>query len=366
MPTVKAQIAMRPCLQNSCFAQIFGAVSMPMRVAFLIACAGPAFAQSESEFFRGKTVTFGIPSDVGGGYDAHGRLIARYLSKHLPGNPNVVAQNMPAGAGLALANVLYNTAPKDGTAIGLVRASVLYEDLFGGNSAVQFKGMNFNWLGNLNSAHDSCVFGTRAGVSAPADFFAREHIVGADGVAGMDYSFPKVYNDLLGARFKIVTGYKGTPDRILAIQRGEIEGACGVTTSNIKATLHQEIAAGRLKIVVQAGNKLDPDFPNVPNMLDQARTPEQRQTLAFLYAQLELSRPLTAPPGTPYERLKTLRSAFDAAVNDPGFKADAAKQNLDVSTTSAFETAAAVKLFYDSPKAVVDRVRAALRQPTKN
>ena len=361
--TVETRIAFRSSRR---FARALAATSAFMRVACLIVGACPAFAQSDSEFFRGKTVTVGIPSDAGGGYDAHGRLLARYLSKYLPGNPAVVAQNVAAGAGLVLANTLYNTAPKDGTSIALVRASVLYEDLFGSNTAVRFKGQNFHWLGNLNSAHDTCVFWNHTGVNAPKDFYAGEHIVGADGVAGMDYSFPKIYNVLLGTKFKIVTGYKGTPDRILAMERGEIEGACGLTTTLIKATLSQDVDAGRLKIIAQGGNSNDPNFPNVPNMLDQAKTPEQRQILAFLYAQLELSRPMAAPPGTPEERVKTLGTAFDAAVNDPGFRADAVKQNLDINPTNAAETTAAVKRLYDSPKAAVDRVRAALLQPAKN
>ena len=231
--------------------------------ALAMASIRPAGAQTEADFYRGKTVTVGIPSDVGGGYDAHGRLLARHLGKYLPGNPTVIAQNVTAGAGLVLANNLYNTAPRDGTSIGIVRASVLYEEMFG-NKAVRFKGLGFNWIGNINSAQDSCVFWTGVGVKEPGDFYTREHVVGADSVAGMDYSFPRVYNELLGTKFKIVTGYKGTPDRVLAMERGEIEGACGLTTGLVKSVLRRQYREGKIRVVAQAGLTRDPDFPDVP------------------------------------------------------------------------------------------------------
>ncbi len=277
-----------------------------------------AGAQTEADFYRGKTVTVGIPSDVGGGYDAHGRLLARHLGKHLAGNPTVIAQNLTAGAGLVLANNLFNTASRDGTAIGIVRASVLYEEIFGNRSA-RFKGLGFNWIGNLNSAQDSCVFWNRVAVKEPADFYTREHVVGADGVAGMDYSFPRVYNELLGTKFKIVTGYKGTPDRVLAMERGEIEGACGLTTGLVKSVLRRQYNEGKIRVVAQAGLTSDPDFPGVPNMFDQAKTPEQRQALEFIFAQLELSRPIAAPPELSASRVTTLRQAVDATTSDPAF-----------------------------------------------
>lgn len=331
-------------------------------ILIMFACAmGPltALAQGDAEFYRGKTITVGIPSDAGGGYDSHGRLFANYLSRHIPGNPTIVAQNQGAGAGLVLANNLFNTAPKDGTSIALMRASVLYEELYG-NSAVRFKAREFNWLGNMNSGQDTCVFWSGRGVANPEDFFAREHVIGADGVAGMDYSFPKIYNEILGAKFKIVTGYKGTPDRILAMERGEIEGACGVTTSQIKTLLMDQVNSGRIKIIAQAGLTSDPAFKNAPNMLTLAKTAEQRNALEFLFAQLKLSRPVAAPPGIPPERVAVLRRAFDAIVKDPEFLAEAGRQRLDVDPTNGGETAATVEGFHAIPQGTVDHVRAAL------
>ena len=321
----------------------------------------PAFAQADADFFRGKTVTLGIPSDVGGGYDTHGRLLARYLPKYLPGNPHVIAQNMTAGAGLVLANSLYSNAPKDGTSIAIIRASVLYEQIFG-NKAVKFDGQRFSWLGNMNSAQDACVFWNGAGVNQLADFYSREHIVGADAAAGMSYSFPRIYNELLGTKFKIVTGYKGTPARVLAMERGEIEGACGLTTGLVKSNLSRQFTQGKLKVIAQAGLTRDSDFPDAPNMLEQAKTPEQRGALEFIYAQLQLSRAIAGPPGVPEERVATMRSAFDAAVADPGFLDEAKKQKLDVSPMNGTDTAKVVQHFFSSPSSAIEKVRAVLTQ----
>jgi tripartite-type tricarboxylate transporter receptor subunit TctC len=325
----------------------------------------PARAQTDTEFFRGKTLIIGIPSSAGGGYDAYGRLFGRYLAKHLPGNPNVIAQNVPGGAGLVLANSLFNTAPKDGTSIAIIRAGVLYEDIFGTNKAVRFDGRKFNWLGNLNSTHDTCVFWGKAGVNSPKDFYTRQHVLGADGVAGMDYAFPRTYNELLGTKFKIVTGYKGTPERILAMQRGEIEGACGMTTSLVKSRLRQQYRQGKIKIVVQAGFGKDRDFPDVPNIFDQAKTSEQQQVLKFLFAQLQLNRAIAAAPGVPKGRLQTLRAAFNAVVKDPAFLAEAKKQHMDINSGNSVETVQAVQRFYASQKSVVARARAILTPQRK-
>jgi len=319
-----------------------------------------SFAQTDAEFYRGKTVIVAVPSDPGGGYDLHGRLFANHLSNHIPGNPNVITQSVTAGGGLVLANNLFTTAPKDGTYIALLRASVLYEDVFGLNTAVRFKGREFNWIGNLNSSQDTCVFWNNGHVTSPSDFYKKEIIVGADGVAGMDYSFPRIYNQILGTKFKIVLGYKGTPDRILAMERGEIEGACGVTTSQLKATLSELYKGGRLQVIAQAGLASDPDFPDVPNMLNRAETAEQRRALEFLFAQLKINRSVAAPPGTPVDRVAVLRKAFDGVTRDPSFLSDAKRQRIDINTLDGVETAVAVDNFYNSPKDMIELVRTAL------
>lgn len=328
-------------------------------VIAMTALSGPALAQSDADFYRGKSITLGIPSDAGGGYDTYVRLYARHLGKHIPGNPNMVPQNIPGGGGLVQANRLFNTEPKDGTAIGLVRASVLYEGVFG-NPQAKFDGRKFAWLGNLNADRDTCIFWHASGVKSPKDFYGKELLVGATGVGAMSYSFPSVYNDVLGTKLKIIMGYKGTADRVLAMERGEIQGACGLTTGTFRATLEQPYKEGKLVLAAIAGLSKEPNFPQAANMIDEAKTPEQRQALEFLFAQMEIGRAMAAPPGTPNGRVDILRKGFDATVKDKEFLADAEKLKLDVSPIDAAATAQVVEKFYATPAAVVQKVRGAL------
>ncbi len=326
----------------------------------LSAPTGAALAQpSEAEFFRGKTISLGVPSSVGGGYDTYARLIAHHLPKHISGNPAVVTRNLPAAGGLVLANALYNSSPRDGTAIAIVRASGLYEELFG-NPAVKFSSLKFNWIGNLNSTHDTCVFARAAGIRTPKDLYARTTLIGASGVGAMAYSLPTIYNDVLGMKFKVIMGYPGTPERVIAMERGEIEGACGMTTSLIKSSLAAPFREGKLTLVLQAGLTKDAEFANVPNVLDEAKTPEQRSALEFLFGQLELDRALAAPPDLPAERLATLRAAFDAMTGDAEFLDEVRALKLDVRPLKGEETTAVIRRLFATPRLAIERVRAAL------
>jgi tripartite-type tricarboxylate transporter receptor subunit TctC len=327
----------------------------------LAAMAGQAGAQAEADFFRGKDMTIGIPSDAGGGYDAAGRLIAQYLTKYIPGNPRIIAQNVPAGGGLVLVNLLYNTAPKDGTYIGIVRGSALYEEIFG-NPAVKFESLKFNWLGNFSRTQDGCVFSPKSGIKSPEDLFAREITIGASGTGAQAYSLPKIYNELLGTRFKIIVGYKGSGDRVLAMERGELEGACGITTGTLRSTFSGVLKEGKINIVAQAGLAKDEELPNVPNILDLAKDAEQRRALEFLFAQLDLGRAVAAPPGTPPERVKILQRAFEQMLKDPGLANDVKRMQLDFDPMNAADTIKMIEHFFTTPKPIVERVRAALAQ----
>jgi tripartite-type tricarboxylate transporter receptor subunit TctC len=327
--------------------------------AQLAAVNGDARAQAAAEFFRGREITIGIPSDAGGGYDATGRLIAQYLPKYIPGNPRVIPQNNPAGGGLVLVNLLYNTAPKDGTHIGIVRGSALYEEIFN-NPAVKFESLKFNWLGNFSRTQDGCVFAPASGINSPEDLFKREITIGASGVGAQAYSLPKIYNDLLGMRFKIIVGYKGSGDRVLAMERGELEGACGITTGTLRSTFASAVKEGKIKIVAQAGLSKDEQLPNVPNILDLAKNAEQRRALEFLFAQLDLGRAVAAPPGVPPERVKILRDAFEQMLKDPGLAADVNRMQLDFDPMNAAATTEMIEHFFATPKPIVEQIRVAL------
>jgi tripartite-type tricarboxylate transporter receptor subunit TctC len=327
----------------------------------LTAMTAQAWAQADAAFFRGKDITIGIPSDAGGGYDAAGRLIAQYLSKYIPGNPRIIAQNVPAGGGLVLVNILYNTAPKDGTYMGIVRGSALYEEIFN-NPAVKFDSLKFHWLGNFSRTQDGCVFSAQSGINRPEDMFAREITIGASGTGAQAYSLPKIYNELLGTRFKIILGYKGSGDRVLAMERGELEGACGITTGTLRSSFASVLKEGKVKIVAQAGLAKDEELPHVPNILDLAKDPDQHRALEFLFAQLDLGRAVAAPPGTPPERVRILRESFEQMLKDPNLANDVKRMQLDFDPMSAAETTKMIEHFFATPRPIVERVRAALEK----
>jgi tripartite-type tricarboxylate transporter receptor subunit TctC len=332
------------------------AVACLMLWAALESC--PA-AADEADALAGRKVTLGIPSSAGGAYDGYSRLLARHIGKHLSGNPTVVPQNLPAGGGMVLVNQMFNIAPRDGTYFGMLRASTLYEELFG-NPAVKFEGRKLTWVGNLNSDHDTCVTWNTSGIKTVADLYKREIVVGSAGAGAMSASIPIVYNEFLGTKFKVILGYKGTPERILAMEKGELQANCGFTTVTLRATGGQAFAAGRILLIAQAGMTKDPAYPDVPNMLDEAKTPDARQALEFVFLQMDLGRPYAAPPGLAKAAAARLRHAFDATALDPAFLAEAGKLNLDVNAMDGAKTERSINRLYATPRPIVDRVGSAM------
>jgi tripartite-type tricarboxylate transporter receptor subunit TctC len=321
----------------------------------------PAVAEDVAAFYKGHKLIMGAPSNAGGSYDAYTRLLARHIARFVPGEPATVVQNVGAGGGMVLANQIYNTAPKDGSYIGMVRGTAVQEHIFE-NPQAKFDGRRFEWLGNMKFDYDTCIVSAQSGIKAIADLYTREVIVGASGVGAQAYSFPIVYRDLLGMKFKVIAGYPGTPERLLAMERGEIHGACGITTTSFRTIAGQAAADGKVILVAQAGTRSDPAFPDVPNILDQAKTPDVRAALEFLFAPLALGRPLAAPPGTPKDRVAALAKALVATMRDAEFLAEAERAQIDIEISDAAETAKIVGGLYAAPRDVVQRVQTALQQ----
>jgi tripartite-type tricarboxylate transporter receptor subunit TctC len=316
-------------------------------------------AAADEPDISGRKITLGIPSSPGGAYDGYSRLLARHIGRHLPGTPTVIAQNVPAGGGLVLMNQLFNLSPRDGTYFAMVRASTLYEEVYG-NSAAKFEGRKLTWLGNLNADRDTCVTWYTSGIKSFADLYNREAIVGSAGAGAMSASMPVIYNEFLGTKFKVILGYRGTPERILAMEKGELQANCGLTTVSLRTTGGQNFTDGKIVVLAQAGMTKDPAFPDVPNILDEAKTPEARQALEFVFLQMELGRPYAAPPSLPAEAATRLRIAFMATTRDPEFLAEAGKLQLDIGAIDGAATAERVARIYATPKAVADRVGAAM------
>ena len=265
-------------------------------IAAALASASPARAQTPAEFYRGKTLNLDIGSSVGGGYDIHGRLLARHIGKYIPGNPTVVPRNVEGAGGLRLANVLYNSAPRDGTAFGIVFRSVPFDPLLG-NKAAQFDATRFTWIGSTSNEVSICVAWHTSGVMSIDDLRKTELVVGSTGNNADTSIFAKVINGVLGTRMKIVTGYPGGNEISLALERGELGGRCAWSWSAVKATRISWVEQKRMHVLVQLGLSKHPDLPHVPLAVDLARSSDERDIAKLVFARQEFAWPFVAPPG---------------------------------------------------------------------
>ena len=326
----------------------------------VVTLSATCYAQSPSDFYRGKTVEIYIGTSVGGGYDAYARMLARHLGKFLPGNPTVVAKNMEGGGGMRLANFLYNAAAKDGLIFGTFNRGTGFDPLFGNRSA-QFEATKFNWLGSTNNEVSVCVAWHTHGVASYQDVLERELVVGASGPAADTYQFPKIANAVLNTRFKIITGYPGGNDVNLALERGEVDGRCGWSWSSVESTRKTWVTDKKITILMQLSLKKHPDLPDVPLIVDLAKTDEQRQILKLIFARQPLGRPFLAPPGVPQDRVDTLRKAFMDTMADKDFLAEADKAQLEITPIDGASVQKLVTEVYRTPPAIAQKAAEILR-----
>jgi tripartite-type tricarboxylate transporter receptor subunit TctC len=291
--------------------------------------AATGWAQTPAEFYKGKNVDLMVGYTAGGGYDVYARMIARYIGKHIPGNPTVVVKNLDGAGSLRLANALYNQLPKDGTVFGTVARGAAFDPLLG-NKAAQFDASKFSWIGSANDEVSVCVAWHTSGITSIEQTFDKELVVGGTGPSADTDQFPRIVNGVLGTKMKIVPGYPGGNDVNLAMERGEVSGRCGWSWSSVISTRKEWFDGKKINVLVQMSLQKHPDLPNVPLVLDLAKTPEQKQILTLVFARQALGRPFLAPPGVPADRLEALRKAFMDTMKDPEFLAEAAKAQLEV------------------------------------
>ena len=315
---------------------------------------------SVADFYKGKTVELYIGYDPGGGYDTYARLVARHIGKHIPGNPNVVPKNMPGAGSVKLANWLWEAAPKDGTVFGAISRGAPFEPVLG-NDKAKFKANKYTWIGSANNEVSVCATMKKNGITNWEQLKTQELTVGGNGSGSDTEQFPKLMNAVLGTKFKVIGPYGGGSDIVKAMEAGELGGRCGWSWSSVKATKADLLASGDLVLLMQMSGSKHPELPNVPLVMDLAKTKEERQMLNLIFARQALGRPFLAPPDLPADRAKALQDAFMAMVNDPAFLAEAKKMDLELSPLSGAEVAALVAESYDTPQAVVDRAIAAIR-----
>ncbi len=317
-------------------------------------------AQTPVEFYKGKTVDLYIGYSVGGGYDLYARILARHIGKHIPGNPTVVPRNMEGAGSLRLANWLAKVAPRDGSVFGTIGRGVPFDPLLG-LPGTQFKGTDFSWIGSANNEVSICASWGTSKITKIEDVFTQQMVIGGTGPSDDTVQFPRVLNGVLGTKFKIISGYPGGNDVVLAMERGEVEGRCGWSWSTVLATHADWVKQKKIHLLVQLALEKHPDLPDVPLIVDLARTIEQKQILKLIFARQVIGRPYIAPPGIPGDRLAALRKAFIDTLADKEFLADAQKSKLEISAVPGDKVEALVKEVYQTPADVAQKTGALLK-----
>jgi tripartite-type tricarboxylate transporter receptor subunit TctC len=317
-------------------------------------------AQSVAEFYKGKTVEVYIGYSVGGAYDVYARLLARHMGKHIPGNPTLVPKNMEGAGSLRLANWLYTVAAKDGTVFGSIGRGAPFDPLLGRTGA-QFEATKFSWIGSANDEVSICAAWHTTPIEKLEDLTAKEMIVGGVGGSNDTDQFPRVVNGVLGTKMKVISGYPGGAEINLAMERGEVQGRCGWSWSSIVATHPQWVKEKKIKILAQLSLAKHPDLPDVPLIMDFAKTDQDKQILRLIFARQVMGRPFLAPPGIPADRLAALRKAFMDTMKDPDFLAEAKKSELEITPVSGEEIQKLVEEVYQTPKEITEKAGAMVK-----
>ncbi len=344
--------------------EVLAAISLSAFVAFT--GSGPAAAQTPEQFYKGKTMRIMLGHPPGGSYDLYARLAADFMGKYIPGNPTVVPSNMGGAAGLVATQYITGVGPKDGTAIGAIYPQVVLEQLIGDKSSVKLDPRKLNYLGSANSEVYICMVRADSPVKTLDDAMKTEVVMGSTAPGSSSHDFTLLLNNVLGTKFRLVSGYPGNQQIALAIEKREVDGACGTGWSTLSSARPHWLRDGFVRLLAQEGLKSDPelDAMKVPMAIDSAKTPEQRQIMEIVYSQLLFGRPFVVAPEVPAERVAVLQAAFLAALKDPELLAEAKKMNLDIVPLPGPEVKAMVERLFATPPEVVEKTKQAL-QPTK-
>jgi tripartite-type tricarboxylate transporter receptor subunit TctC len=322
-------------------------------LAIALCLAGSAaHADDVAAFYAGRRVSWILSADAGGGYAAYAQAFAPFFAAHIPGQPTIVIQNKPGGGGLRAMNELYAIAPRDGATIGLVHSSVPFAPLYGTKGA-RFDPRQMGWIGSIATARAICVAWHSAGIATWQDMLDKEFTVGGTGAGSQMETIPALLNRLFGTRMKVISGYPGGNAIYLAMERGEVQGRCGGLVSSINATRPDWFAENKVTVPIQVALGRNPQFPDVPAIVELAKDTRTRDVLRFALAPQDMDRPILAPPGIPAERLAALCAAFHAAMNDPGFIAQARRAGLEIEEVPGERVAAIVAAAFALPPEVV-------------
>ena len=331
-------------------------VASAVAAAVAIGSASAIAADAAQNFYRGKTVQILVGFGPGGGYDLYARTLARYMGKHIPGNPTVITQNMPGAGSLKAMNYVYNAARKDGTVIGTFARGMVIEPLLGHAKGTAFEATKFNWIGSISNEVSVCAFWHTSPIKSWEDMKTKQHTIGGSAAGADSDVFPSVLRKVYNLPMKLVTGYSGGgADINLGMERGEVHGRCGWSYSSMLSQSRALLDGKKINIVMQLALEKHEDLPNVPLIMDLPASPQDKAAMRLIVSRQSIARPFAAPPGVPPERIKILRDAFDATMKDPDFVKEATRLALEVRPVGGADVQRLIQEIYSSPADVVKR-----------
>jgi tripartite-type tricarboxylate transporter receptor subunit TctC len=336
----------------------FGAAISAVALVAAVVATAAARAQSPAEFYKGKRLTLITSASVGGGYDQYARLLAKHMPRFIPGNPSIVVQNMVGADGIRAANFLYNVAAQDGTAIGgISRNNGLAKFYDVNNVQAQFDARKFHWLGSPQQEIGLFVLRTRNGATSIDDLKSVEVVVSSTARNSPTSIYARMLNALYGTKIKIVEGYPGSQEALLAVERHEVDGhVSGGSSAAFRARIAPWLKSDA-KVILQMGMSRDPAFADIPTAIEIMPTAEGKQLFEIAFAEQVMGRPFVLPPGVPADRVQVLRAAFDAAVKDKALLEEAKAQNMEIDPVTGAAINALLDRVYGAPPALAERLR---------
>jgi tripartite-type tricarboxylate transporter receptor subunit TctC len=335
-------------------------------LTLLLMLVGVPAVAAEPEFFAGKTVTILVGFGPGGGYDLYARTLARHMGHHIPGNPTIVVQNMAGAGSLRVVNYLYNAAPKNGSVIATFARGIVLEPMFGRSEGVQFNPVYLGWLGSISNETSVCAFMAESGIKSWQDMQTKNYTIGASDSGADSDVFPQALRNLFHLPLRIVTGYSGGAEMVLAMQRHEIDGRCGWSWTSLLSRNRSLYDSKQIDVPVQLTLSRYEDLRDVPSIMDLATDAQQRAVLRLIISRQVMARPFAAPPDVPRERLRVLRDAFDTTMRDPEFLEEAKRLDLEVRPVTGAEIEALVNEVLASPPDIVSRAAEAITDTPKH
>jgi tripartite-type tricarboxylate transporter receptor subunit TctC len=329
-------------------------------IALTLGMAAPARADDVADFYRGKRISLVVGYGTGGGYDLYARMLGRFMGDHIPGKPTIIPQNMPGAGSRGAANWLYKVAPKDGTVIATLSQTTPTDQALA-QPGVQFDVRKFNWIGNMVVINNLLFVSAKSGVATFEQARSKPLAIGATGASSPSVLYPQVSNNLLGTKFRIVSGYPSGGDINIAVERGEVDGRGSDSWASMKSTHPDWLRDHTVNILFQIGTKREPDLPDVPLWSELGQSDEQHQILEILSGDVAVGRPILTAPDVPPERVRALRRAFDETVTDPLFIDAANKAHMDFNPIGGEELQAVVSRIAGASPQVIALVKEAIK-----